>query len=181
MYEQSKVTKWRSISKTCSVCPDAFSNDGSNSCNKALVSSVNLVNLSYMLPYCSKKKKKKRNGKKYYWCFNTTASNASGQTEDGTFVISIKCCFKTLEVQPLHTWVSSRSTLSTFHWLPCILWAVWLQLQWVKPRLGLLTIHSPRLASGGGCSPTYHSCVLLQCSSTTSWRMRSLKAWERRV
>lgn len=40
--------------------------------------------------------------------------------------------------------------------LPCIVSAVWLQLQWVKPRLGLLTIHSLRLASGGG-SPTFHS------------------------
>lgn len=62
--------------------------------------------------------------------------------------------------------IRSRSTFSTFHCvrLPCILSAAWLQLQWVKPRLGLLTIHSLRLASGGG-SPTYRHRSVCSCNA----------------
>lgn len=83
-------------------------------------------------------------------------------------------------------WVSSKISLAaatfyTFHYvrLPCILSAVWLQLEWVKPRLGLLTIHSLRLASGGGSwggSPTYHhsmcSCnaAVLPAEEWEVWR-----------
>lgn len=48
-----------------------------------------------------------------------------------------------------------------------------LQLEWVKPRLGLLTIHSLRLASGGD-SPTYNR-------STCFCNAAVLRAEEREV